>query len=183
MDTLATFAQATIKTGQQINIPNNTADANLLTGTVLPLIFMILGALSLLFVVIGGFRYVISAGDPSNTAKARETILYALIGLVVSVSAFSIVRFVLANIKPDEAAATGGLVGATGIITQATQFLVYVTGAVSVIMIIYGAIRYVVSGGDPSGTKSARDTILYAAVGLVVAVGAQAIVTFILKAL
>lgn len=57
----------------------------------------IVAALSLLFIVIGGFRYILSTGDPAAAAQARKTIIYALVGLMVSVSAFAIVRFVIGS--------------------------------------------------------------------------------------
>src|SRR5688572_22139831 len=50
------------------------------------------------------------------------------------------------------------------------NILLFIIGAVAVIMIIVGGLRYVTSGGDASSTKAARDTILYAVVGLVIAV-------------
>ncbi len=54
-------------------------------------------------------------------------------------------------------------------------------GIIAVIAIIIGAIRYTTSGGDGSQTKGARDTILYAVVGLVVAVLSFALVNFVLR--
>jgi len=62
---------------------------------VLTIVFGIIGALSLLFLTIGGFRYILSEGDPQASAKAKGTIIYALVGLVVSISAVAIVTFVL----------------------------------------------------------------------------------------
>lgn len=59
--------------------------------------------------------------------------------------------------------------------------LIFAVAAISVIMIIVGGIRYVISNGDASRIKSAKDTIQYAVVGLVVALLAYAIVNFILK--
>lgn len=169
--------------GQPIeNIPENPADVSLLTSTVLPLIFGILGALSLMYVVIGGFRYTISAGDPNNVQRARETIIYALIGLVVSVSAFTIINFVLENFQPSETG-TGGLVGPNGILTNLTQVIARLTGAISVVMVLYGAFRFITSGGDSNAVKAGRETIIYALVGLVIAISAQGIVTFILEQL
>lgn len=56
-------------------------------------IFGLAGAIALLFVVIGGLRYIISQGDPNAAAQAKNTILYALVGLVVTVTAYAIVRF------------------------------------------------------------------------------------------
>ncbi len=60
--------------------------------------------------------------------------------------------------------------------------LLFILGAIAVIMIIIGGIRYTTSNGDASGIKSAKDTILYAVVGLVVAILAYAIVNFVLSA-
>ncbi len=62
------------------------------------IVFGIAGSLAVLFVVIGGMRYVISRGDPQATAQAKNTILYALIGLIVTIFAFSIVRFVISRL-------------------------------------------------------------------------------------
>ncbi|MBW3538578.1 pilin [Candidatus Parcubacteria bacterium] len=61
------------------------------------------------------------------------------------------------------------------------NILIYLVGAIAVIMVIIGGLRYVLSGGDPAGTKSAKDTILYAVIGIVVAVLAYAVVNFVLR--
>lgn len=53
-------------------------------------------------------------------------------------------------------------------------------GIVAVIVIIIGGIRYASSNGDASGVKSAKDTILYAVVGLIVIIMAAAITGFII---
>jgi hypothetical protein len=55
-----------------------------------------------------------------------------------------------------------------------------VGGALAVIMIIYGGLRYVISGGNQEATKSAKNTIVYAVVGLVIIAIAQVIVQFVL---
>lgn len=55
-------------------------------------------------------------------------------------------------------------------------------GVVAVLVIIWGGIRYTTSNGDASATKSAKDTVLYAVIGLIVAVLAYAIVNFTLSA-
>ncbi|MGD8373768.1 MAG: pilin [Candidatus Woesebacteria bacterium] len=71
----------------------------------------------------------------------------------------------------------------TGTIQQITNILVFMVGAVSVIMIIIGGIRYAVSNGDQSAVTGAKNTILYAVIGLVVAFMAYAIVNFVLNSL
>ncbi len=62
------------------------------------------------------------------------------------------------------------------------QILIIVVGGVSVLVIVVGGFLYVVSVGDPNTTKRAKDAILYAVVGLVISLFAQAIVSFVLGA-
>ena len=69
-----------------------------------------------------------------------------------------------------------------GIFKTVINVLLFLIGAISVIMIIYGGIRYVTSGGDQGAVTSAKNTILYAVVGLVVAILAYAIVNFVVDA-
>lgn len=62
------------------------------------LIFVI-GAISVIMVIIGGLRYVLSTGNPTATSGAKDQILYAIIGVVVAILAFAIVNFVIIRIK------------------------------------------------------------------------------------
>lgn len=65
---------------------------------ILQVLFGIIGALALLFISISGLRYVISAGDPQDTAKAKKGIIYALAGLALAITAEVIVTWVVTNI-------------------------------------------------------------------------------------
>jgi Type IV secretion system pilin len=62
---------------------------------VLQIVLGIAAAICVLIIMIGGFRFVVSQGNPDNISRARDTILYALIGLVIAVSAEAIVSFVI----------------------------------------------------------------------------------------
>jgi hypothetical protein len=62
------------------------------------------------------------------------------------------------------------------------NLLLYLLGAIAVIMIVIGGIRYTTSNGDSSSITSAKNTILYSVVGLVVAILAYAIVNFVITA-
>lgn len=66
------------------------------------------------------------------------------------------------------------------LIKSVINVLLVVAGIIAVIMIIVGGIRYSTSGGDAGQTKSARDTVIYAVVGLVIAIMSFAIVNFVL---
>ncbi len=69
-----------------------------------------------------------------------------------------------------------------GTIQQLTDVLIFIIGAIAVLMIIIGGIRYVLSAGDQTALTSAKNTILYAVIGLVVAFTAYAIVHFVYSA-
>lgn len=68
-------------------------------------------------------------------------------------------------------------------ITSIINSLFFVIGAVAVLVLLYGAIRYITSTGDASRVKAAKDTIIYAIAGLVVAILAPAIVGFVIGSL
>ncbi len=70
---------------------------------------------------------------------------------------------------------------ASSLIQDIINVLLFVIGAVAVVMIIIGGIRYTTSNGDSNRTTAAKNTILYSVVGLVVAIMASAIVNFVLS--
>ncbi len=63
---------------------------NVLLGTI--------GVVAVIMLIIGGFRYVLSQGDEKATKGAKDTILFAIVGIVVAILAFAIVNFVIGSI-------------------------------------------------------------------------------------
>ena len=61
-------------------------------------LFFIAGAIAVLIIVIGGIGYIASTGDATRITKAKNTILYAVIGLIVVIIARAIVRFVISGV-------------------------------------------------------------------------------------
>ncbi|MDB5182069.1 MAG: rane protein of unknown function [Candidatus Saccharibacteria bacterium] len=88
---LLLFAQYEVKIGP---LPHTDADATKIQ-SILAVVFTVIGAMSVLFIVIGGMRYISSQGDPGEIAKAKNTLIYAIIGLLVSIASVAIVTFVL----------------------------------------------------------------------------------------
>ena len=84
----------------------------------------------------------------------------------------------------DSARGTGAPAGVTdedGLIKRIINILLWAIGIVSVIMIIIGGIRYSTSNGDSNNVTAAKNTIMYAVIGLVIAIFAYAIVNFVLN--
>ncbi len=78
-----------------------TNDKDALTKTiksVIGILLFIIGMVAVIFIIIAGFRFVTSNGDSNTISSARNTIIYAILGIVVAVMAYAIVNFVIDNI-------------------------------------------------------------------------------------
>ncbi len=74
------------------------------------------------------------------------------------------------------------LVGADGVFTKITNTVLFAVGIISVIMLIFGGLRYVVSSGDSKKVTDAKNTIMYAIIGLIISILSYAIVNFVINA-
>ena len=72
---------------------NSTINSKL--STVIKIISLVVGVAAVIMIIVGGFKYITSAGDPAKVSSAKDTILYAIIGLIIVAMAQMIVRFVL----------------------------------------------------------------------------------------
>ena len=77
---------------------SKTTDAGEIIQTIVRVLLFLIGAISVIMIIIGGFRYVISQGDSGAVTSAKNTILYAVIGLIVAIFAWAIVDFVVDNL-------------------------------------------------------------------------------------
>ena len=75
--------------------------------TILEAIIGILGLVCVVVIIMGGIQYMTSSGDSAKTQKAKNTILYAVIGLIVCVLSFAIVNFTINNILGGNADSNG----------------------------------------------------------------------------
>ena len=73
------------------------------------------------------------------------------------------------------------LIGDNGVFSRITNTVLLIVGLISVIMLVYGGLRYILSGGDSKKVTDAKNTILYALIGLIISMLAYAIVHFVLN--
>lgn len=69
-------------------------------GTVANALVFVIGAIAVIMVIVGGLRYVLSNGDAAGLKSAKDTILYALVGVAVSLLAYALVQFVISRFTP-----------------------------------------------------------------------------------
>lgn len=78
------------------NAPKEVGDSQV--AAILGTVYMIAGIVAVIVIIIGGIRYATSNGDSSGVQSAKNTILYAVIGLIVIIMAAAITTFVLNNV-------------------------------------------------------------------------------------
>lgn len=73
------------------------------------------------------------------------------------------------------------IAGSEGIILRVVRILSYVVGVASVLMVIFGGLKFITANGDSNNISSGRNTILYALIGVVVFLISQLIIRFVLS--
>ena len=101
MGTLRTFADATAEelSKQTKSMTGGTVSLESSISNILNAVYLILGIVGVVMIIIGGVNYTLSQGDPGKVQKAKNTVLYGIIGLVVALLAFAITQFVINAIQ------------------------------------------------------------------------------------
>ena len=109
MNIIKTFAEEglNVDINQKPNTIENAGDLDITIGNILNIIIGSLGVIAVIVIIIGGVLYMTSSGDRGKVKKAKDTILYGVIGLIICVLAAAIVNFVIANVG-DEGQQGGG---------------------------------------------------------------------------
>ena len=87
-----------INSAKGTGAPDNVTEDDGLIKKVVNLLLWAIGIVSVIMIIIGGIRYATSNGDSNNVTAAKNTIMYAVIGLVIAIFAYAIVNFVLTQI-------------------------------------------------------------------------------------
>ncbi len=101
---MALFSGGSGEACKGVNL-NNTGTCNANSGgqinnaikLAISIFSLVVGVAAVIMILVGGFKYITSSGEASNISSAKNTILYAIIGLIVVVLAQVIVRFVIKN--------------------------------------------------------------------------------------
>jgi len=77
---------------------NGQTDLTSVVKTIINVVIGVVGFVAVFMMIIGGISFITSQGDAAKVTKARNTILYGVVGLVVAILAFAIVNFVLTSV-------------------------------------------------------------------------------------
>lgn len=142
---------------------------------------MLVGYIAVGFILMGGFKLLTSQGESKAIADARTTITNAVLGLIISIIAVSAVNFIFDRLFNSNIAASGMVeLSADTILYNALNTAYFIAGIIAVIVIVFAGYSYAMSAGDSAKITKAKNTILYAVVGIVVILLAFAITWFVI---
>ena len=93
MNSLKLFAAGLLGEADKLGIPTKTANAAGLK-SILDVIYMIAGVIAVIVMIVAAISYVTSSGDANKVKKAKDTIVYALIGLFLVIFAFTLTAYI-----------------------------------------------------------------------------------------
>lgn len=136
------------------------------------------GAVAILMIVIAGFRYISSGGNEDTMAKAKRQITYAIIGLMlIGVAEFAVKDIIF----PEQGSKVSDVEQAKRLIINITNFISGFLTTIAAVMYIYAGYIYVTAFGNEDATGKAKKIIIAATIGLLLAMGAFAIVNTTVK--
>lgn len=74
---------------------SKTAEPGDIIETIVRVMLFVIGAISVIMIIVGGIRYTISQGDSGKLTTAKHTIMYSIVGLLVAIFAYAIVSFIV----------------------------------------------------------------------------------------
>lgn len=92
------FAESIKIKATEVGLPVSTPTIGNALQNALGLITILVGLLSIVFIVLGGLQIIGSAGDPQRYKHGRETVTYAVVGVIISIVAYAVVNFVAFNL-------------------------------------------------------------------------------------
>lgn len=146
-------------------------------GRVLSTIRGIVVVLSIIFIVLGGIFYITSAGSEKRMTVAKGAIFASMIGLAIAIAAPSFLKEIASIIGWNSSNSELSLAPSlTQIALNFLNFLLSITGALALIMLIVGGIMYLTSAGDDDRIKTGKKIVTYSIIGIAICLASLVIV-------
>ncbi len=159
--------------------PLQVENVDSLLTTILRAIQTIVASLAVLFIVIGAVIYLTSAGNASRLELAKNAIWAAIIGLALALAAPSFLAEIYTVLGQGVPTidGVGPSPSLTEIVLNVLRVLLSFVGVLAVIMLVVGGLVYMLSAGDSGRLETGKKIVVYAIIGLIVALVSLVIVT------
>lgn len=152
----------------------------IIVGNIYGMISDIAGYGAVILVMYGGFLYITSSGDPGKSMKGQKTIVNTLIGIVIVKGSDIVIKFVKSIAKNADDPTS----------SKVSDLASYVGGkalfwgtVIAVLMVVWGALQYSMSAGDPGKATKGKKTIISACIGIGIMLLAAVIVMLVINTL
>ncbi len=132
--------------------------------------------LALGFVIYGGYKYMMSSGDPGKIMSGKKILTRAIIGLAITMLAKVIFNAMIAAMGSEQLT----MEDSVNLLRNLFTWFTSVAGIVAVIFMIIGGVTYMTSAGDPAKLQKAKRTLIYAGIGLVIVALSAVIINFVM---
>lgn len=139
------------------------------------ILLSLIGYLAVGFVLYGSFILLTSSGRSEAVAKGRQTIVRALIGVVIGIGGSAIVGTIYKTVFPESYNTN---VTANTVLGNIFDLVLQLAAVTTIIIIVVSGFKIVTGGDNPEKIQSARKAILYALIGLILVVSSYSIVKF-----
>lgn len=130
----------------------------------------IAGSIALIFIILGGIMYMVSAGNKEMMERAKKTLIYALAGFAIVVASSTFTSEIQTALG-GSATSTGGATLAQ-IALNVVKLLLSIVGSLAIISIVLGAIWMFTAGGDKERYGLGKKTVIYSVVGVTIVLSA-----------
>jgi type IV secretory pathway VirB2 component (pilin) len=128
----------------------------------------IAGVISVIFIVIGGIMYMLSSGNVQRTERAKKTVTYAIVGLVIVVAAPVFLKEILSITGSNISGSEGPTL--QQIALNILNFLLSIAGLLSIISTLIGAIWILTAYGNAERIELGKKTVAYSIIGTAIAI-------------
>lgn len=150
--------------------PINASDLGSVLTNIMNYLKKIAGSIALIFIILGGIMYMISAGNKEMMERGKKTLIYALAGFAI-VIASSTFTYEIQNALGESATSTGGATLAQ-IALNVVKLLLSIVGSLAIISIVLGAIWMFTAGGDKERYELGKKTVIYSIIGVTIVLSA-----------
>ena len=172
----AVFAFANYASAQTFENPLTFDSVDGVVGSLLDNLRGIIAGIAVVFIVVGGVMYILSAGDETKMKTAKATITAAVIGFAIALAAPTFLKELRTILGAKDSSTVDSALTLNDIVTNVLNLLLSVVGILGIIGLIIGGAFYLTSYGDEDRMKTGKSIITASIIGIVVAMAALVIV-------
>ena len=141
----------------------------------------ILATIAIIFIILGGIMYMLSAGDEKMITRAKACWTAAVIGFAIAIAAPAFLREIKTILGAKDMSDVAGALSLLDIAKNVLNLLLSIIGIIAIISMVVGGAMYMTAYGDEKRIETAKKIVTYAIIGIVVALGSLIIITQVSK--